>query len=131
MMTNKIFEKTALHSSTISVSKPLMHEIGLRESIILTELLSKYFYWEDRAILTKDNYFICTVEELLCNTLISKHSQINCINKLVKLKLVTHENRGMPPKRYFTFTEDNLYNFKPIFERGQYKLEKLNGGVFY
>ena len=71
------------------------------------------------------------MEELLCDTTIPKQSQINCINKLVELNLITHENIGMPPKRYFTFTEDNLYNFKLLFEKGQNKLEKLNGGVFY
>ena len=122
-MTNETFAKIALHTSTISVSKPLANEIGLRESIILTELLSKFFYWKDRGHMTKDGYFFCTVEDLRYSTCIPKQSQINCIKKLVEMKLICNENRGMPARRYFSFTEENLSNFKRTITQGEERLD--------
>jgi len=123
-MADESFARIALHRSTISVSKPLINEIGLKESIILTELMSKYFYWKDVNRLTRDGYFFCTVDDLLCSTCIPKQSQINCIKKLSSMNLIETEKRGMPSKRYFTFTDENIDNFKKYTQLGQ---EKMSG----
>ena len=40
------------------------------------------------------------------DTTLSKYQQANAIKKLVLLKLIYHQNRGLPQKRYFKINED-------------------------
>ena len=46
------------------------------------------------------------------DTTLSKYQQANAIKKLVMLKLIYHQNRGLPQKRYFKINEESNCHYK-------------------
>lgn len=86
---------------SIVVNKFLARTIGLNESIILSELISWYLYYQKNGQLDDQNMFFCTVEKMEENTTFSKHIQSKAITKLEKLNLIEYKQKGLPAKRYF------------------------------
>src|SRR6056297_3255667 len=94
----------------ITVSKELAREIGLQESIILSELISQYEYFKKENRLDKNNYFYCTVDKMKKNTTISKKTQTRKINNLINLGLIEKKVKGLPAKRHFKINEKEILN---------------------
>ena len=92
----------------ITVSKALAKEIGLKEAIILSELISQYKYFKELGELDEDGFFYCTVEKMKENTTIEKRTQSRVMNNLVDLDLIIKERKGLPAKRYFKLKENNI-----------------------
>lgn len=90
----------------ITVNKKLAKAIGLHESIIYSELLSRYFYFANHNGLTDDGYFFNTIEDLEDGTTLTRHQQPKAINKLCKLNLIDCKIKGIPAKRYFKINEN-------------------------
>jgi hypothetical protein len=109
MNTNDIFTKVdtdfiydLLRSdSSIVINKHLIHSIGLTETIIFSELLSKYNYFKNKETLTEDGFFFCTVADLEESTGIQRRSQETAIKSLIKYDLIMYTLRGIPQLRYF------------------------------
>jgi len=98
--------KTGLYNYLISdgsviVSKKLIREIGLHESILFSELLSRQKYFEKRNLLDKQGYFFNTQYDLQAGTGLGEKAQRNLIKKLQELGLIKFKLKGMPQKRYF------------------------------
>lgn len=100
---------------SIFVNKKLAHAIGLDAAIMYSELVNKEKYFADNNMLTEDAFFFNTVENMLEDTTLSKHQQLKAIKKLVELKLIFHENRGLPQRRYFKINVETRY-IKKILE---------------
>ena len=97
-------------SGYITVSKELAREIGLQETIILSELISHYEYFKKENKLDQDGYFYCTVGKLKKNTTIPKKTQSRKINNLIELGLIEKKLKGLPAKRHFKINENKLLN---------------------
>lgn len=93
---------------SIVVNKKLAHEIGLNETIILSELISLYTYFGDRGELDDSGYFYATMEKIEENTTFKRTIQDKAINNLCGLGLVSKVTKGLPAKRYFTIHEDKI-----------------------
>ncbi|MGM0411076.1 MAG: DnaD domain-containing protein [Bacillota bacterium] len=91
----------------ITVSKELARNIGLDETIILTELISKYNYWRDNEQLKK-GYFYITIKDLKKETTLTKYRQTKAINNLKDLGLIKTKKQGLPAKRYFTICREDI-----------------------
>ena len=91
---------------SIVVNKALARNIGLHEAILYSELISKFFYFQERQQLTEDGYFFNTVENLEHDTCLSKYQQAKAIDKLTSLGLIQCSVRGLPARRYFKVVED-------------------------
>ncbi len=104
---------------SIVINKNLARNIGIDEAIVYSELISKYIYYEEQNMLTEDGFFFVTVEDLQHSTTLSKYQQSKAISELVKLGLITHQNRGVPPKRYFKLTIDNELIIKYLQSPGE------------
>lgn len=99
----KLIESTGY----ITVSKELARNIGLDETLILTELISKYNYWKENNKL-KDGYFYVTIKDLKKETTLTKYRQTKAINNLKELNLIKTKKQGLPAKRYFTILKENI-----------------------
>ncbi len=91
---------------SITINKRLIKSIGLITAVIYSELLSKYYYFEERNMLTDDGYFFCTVKDMKESTSLTDHQQRQAIKKLMDLKLVDIQVRGVPAKRYVKIVFD-------------------------
>jgi hypothetical protein len=106
---------------SIVVNKNLIFAIGLNESIIYAELVSRFSYFSDRGKLEPDGYFYNTISDLQSGTgLGEKPQQRTAIKNLEKLGLIDIDRRGMPPKRYFTIL-DNEEVLKDLLSKGKAK----------
>ena len=95
----------------ILVSKTLARRLSLNESIILGELITEYLYHESNNMLTEDDYFYCTIENLEQNVFLNEFFQRKAINHLCEEGLITVEKRGMPAKRYIHLNTDHIEEF--------------------
>src|SRR5699024_8362528 len=98
---------------SIVINKKLAHEIGLNETIIYSELVSKFKYWSDREQLTDGEWFFCTIEDLQESTTIKNDTQNREIKKLEKLGLIKTVRKRLPAPRYFAIT-DGILNYIEI-----------------
>jgi len=95
---------------SIVINKKLAKEIGLNETVIYSELVSLYKYWEGRGDLTKDGWFFCTYKNLEDNTTIQQKTAQRVTTKLVKLGLIEKKIMGLPAKTYYKIT-NGIYDF--------------------
>ena len=92
----------------ITVSKELAREIGLQETIILSELISQYEYFRKRNELDQEGYFYCTVNKMEKCTTLGEKAQKRAIDNLVKLNLIENTLKGLPAKRHFKINEEEI-----------------------
>jgi len=85
----------------IICNKKLARNIGLHETILYSELLSKYLYFSKNNQLNKYGYFFNTVENMQQDTTLSDSQQRKTIKNLGLLGLIKYRRYGMPAKRCF------------------------------
>lgn len=91
---------------SIMINKSLARHMGLEATIVYSELLSRYCYFRDRGLLTADDWFFNTVDDLEEGTTLSDYQQRKAIKTLEELKLIETDRRDVPAKRYFRINED-------------------------
>ncbi|KAA8673382.1 hypothetical protein [Clostridium sp. HV4-5-A1G] len=111
-------------NGSIVINKNLCHAIGLNETIIYSELLSRYNYFNERNKLDEDGFFFSTVNDLQRATCIGEKPQKKAINNLNKFGLIEYKIKGMPPKRYFKI-ENNIDHIAHLLEIGEFKINEL------
>jgi len=92
---------------SIVINKNLIFSLGLHESIIYAELVSRYIYFADKDNLTEDGYFFNTITDLQSGTGLGEKPQRTAIKNLEKLGLIDKNLRGIPPKRYFKVVDNS------------------------
>jgi len=105
---------------SIVINKNLIFSIGLHESIIYAELVSRFSYFSDRGNLTEDGYFYNTISDLQSGTGLGEKPQRVAIKNLETLGLIDIDRRGMPPKRHFAIL-DNEQLLKDLLAKGKIK----------
>jgi len=110
-----IYELLRSDGSIVS-NKALRHSIGINETDLYSELISRYYYFESRNQLTEDGYFFNTVTDLESGTALSKKQQLSALKKLENLGLIKCDLRGMPAKRYFKIIFTNELISKYILQ---------------
>ncbi len=88
------------HDNYLVVNKTLITKLGLEEAILLGELASEYNYYMNQRLLTKDNYFYSTMENIEANININNNKQRKLLLKLKNLNLIDIRLQGLPAKRY-------------------------------
>lgn len=109
---------------SIVINKNLIFALGMNESIIYTELLSKFNYFFIRETIMDDGFFFNTVDNLQLDTGLGEKSQRSAIVKLKNLNLIDYKLHGVPPKRYFKIIDDTELLFS-IIEEGRLKRQAL------
>jgi len=124
MIFNSLIELLRSDGSII-INKTLAKNIGLNETIIYSELLSRYCYFNNRNELTADGYFFNTVKDLEDGTTLNDYSQRKAIKKLEELGLIKCDKRDIPAKRYFKIIDDTQVIVKYLKNEGSLRTSSL------
>ena len=101
-----------LLSSTafLVVNKKLAKEIGLHETVLLADLISKEQYFiENNQI--QDGWFFNTAKNIQEDTSLTAHQQRKAIKKLKALGIVETKLVGIPAKLHFKIIENKLLSY--------------------
>lgn len=104
-----------LTSGYITVNKQLANNLGLYESIVLSELISKCDYFESRQELDNEGYFYCTIQDLQEATTLTPKQQKATIDRLESLYLVKTKLKGVPAKRFFLIADEQKDALETLF----------------
>lgn len=103
---NPLFELIRADGS-ITINKALCHAIGLDETLVYSELLSRYNYFNIREELDEEGYFFNTIDDFERATTLDAKHQKKAIDKLVSLGLIKTKLKGTPAKRHFYIIDDS------------------------
>lgn len=95
---DKMFE-----NDFIRLPRPFIRMFNLNTAVMLSEIYSEYMYWQSQNKLEKGGWFFSTVENMYCNTGLSKHQQLIACKELESAGIIKVKYQGLPKKRYFKF----------------------------
>lgn len=98
----------------ITINRPLAHAIGLNPSIMLSELVDKYQYFENDLVQFEEEegyWFYLKADDVQERTCLSEKEQRSAIETLEKLGFVNKIVRGVPPVRYFKLNLKEIFNY--------------------
>ena len=100
-----------LLSSTafIVVNKTLARNIGLKETVILADLISKEEYFISNGM--TDGWFFNTEANIEKDTTLTPYQQRKAIKKLKELNIIETKRMGVPAKQYFKINEELVVKF--------------------
>lgn len=94
---DKMFEQEFLR-----LPRPFIRRFNLNTAVMLSEIYSEYTYWKSENKLDH-GWFFSTVENMYCNTGLSKHQQLIACKELIDYGIIKVKYHGLPKKRYFRF----------------------------
>ena len=114
-------------SSFLVVNKKLAKQVGLKEAILLADLISKEQYFIDNNTI-QDEWFFNTAENIENDTTLSRHKQSIAIKNLVKKGFIKTKLKGLPATLHFKIIENKIVNFLKTSIKKTLKLDikKLN-----
>ena len=101
-----------LLSSTafLVVNKKLASEIGLNETVLLADLISKEQYFIENNQLN-EGYFFNTAKNIQADTSLTPHQQRKAIKKLKSLGIIETQLVGIPAKQHFKIMTNKLLSY--------------------
>jgi len=100
-----------LLSSTafLVLNKTLARNIGLKESILLADLISKEEYFISNGM--TDGWFFNTEANIEKDTTLTPYQQRKAIKKLKELNIIETKRIGVPAKQHFKLNEEPVVKF--------------------
>ena len=100
-----------LLSSTafLVVNKELAKNIGLKETVLLADLISKEEYFIDNGM--TDGWFFNTEANIQKDTTLTPYQQRNALKSLKKYEIIETMRKGIPAKQYFKINEEQVIKF--------------------
>tara|TARA_R110002074_G_scaffold64981_1_gene154712 strand:- start:263 stop:937 length:675 start_codon:yes stop_codon:yes gene_type:complete len=94
-----------LLSSTafIILNKELARQVGLKEAILLADLISKEEYFISKGM--TDGWFFNTEANIEADTTLNPYHQRKCIKTLKTHQIIETKRKGIPAKQYFKINE--------------------------
>ena len=98
-----------LLSSTafIIMNKELARRIGLKESILLADLISKEEYFIKNGTIS-EGWFFNTEANIEEDTTLNPYHQRKCLKTLRKYEIIETKRKGIPAKQYFKINEEQV-----------------------
>tara|TARA_R110001583_G_scaffold79666_1_gene215029 strand:+ start:388 stop:1005 length:618 start_codon:yes stop_codon:yes gene_type:complete len=95
-----------LLSSTafLVLNKELARQVGLKEAVLLADLISKEEYFIARGM--TDGWFFNTEANIEKDTTLTAYQQRKCLKTLKKAQLIEVKRKGIPAKQYFKINEE-------------------------
>ena len=97
-------------SSFLIVNKQLARCIGLKETILLADLISKEEYFIETSQIN-NGWFFNTENNIEQDTTLTRYQQRKCLKTLVKHKIIEVKRKGIPAKLYFKINEQQVVQF--------------------
>tara|TARA_R110002153_G_scaffold9102_1_gene38070 strand:+ start:1175 stop:1843 length:669 start_codon:yes stop_codon:yes gene_type:complete len=97
-----------LLSSTafIVLNKELAKQVGLKEAVLLADLISKEEYFISKGM--TDGWFFNTEANIEADTTLNSYHQRKCLKTLKKFKIIETKRKGIPAKQYFKINEEQV-----------------------
>ena len=121
---DKMFENDFLR-----LPRPFIRMFNLNTAVMLSEIYSEYTYWQSQNKLEKGGWFYSTVENMYCNTGLSKHQQLSACNELEAYGIIKIKYHGLPKKRYFKFDTTILNKLYTDFQSYLFQSREVPGPV--
>ena len=96
-------------SAFLVVNKQLAKVIGLKETILLADLISKEEYFIANGM--TDGWFFNTESNIEADTTLSPFQQRKCLKSLRKYGIIETKRKGIPAKQYFRINEQLVIKF--------------------
>jgi len=96
-------------SAFLVVNKCLAKQIGLKETILLADLISKEEYFIANGM--TDGWFFNTEANIEADTTLTSFQQRKCLKVLRKYGIIETKRRGVPAKQYFKINEQLVIKF--------------------
>ena len=90
-------------SAFIILNKELARQVGLKEAILLADLISKEEYFIANGM--TDGWFFNTEANIYKDTTLTAYQQRKCLKELKKHQLIEVKRKGIPAKQYFKINE--------------------------
>ena len=97
-------------SAFIVLNKQLAKQVGLKEAILLADLISKEEYFISKGM--TDGWFFNTEANIEEDTTLNSYHQRKCLRTLKKEGLIEVKRKGIPAKQYFKINEQLLIRIK-------------------
>lgn len=97
-------------SAFLVVNKELAKQIGLNETVLLADLISKEQYFIDNKQLN-EGWFFNTAKNIQDDTTLTSHQQRKAIKNLKSLGIIETQLIGIPAKQHFKIIENKLLSY--------------------
>ena len=111
-------------SAFLVVNKQLAKVIGLKETVLLADLISKEEYFIANGM--TDGWFFNTEANIERDTTLTSYQQRKCLKTLKKYEIIETKRKGIPAKQYFKINEANLLKILSCEETKELVVKKLN-----
>ena len=91
------------------LNKELARQIGLKEAVLLADLISKEEYFIENGM--TDGWFFNTEVNIEKDTTLTPYQQRKCIKSLKKNGIIETKRKGVPAKQYFKVNEELVVKF--------------------
>ena len=96
-------------SAFIVLNKELARQVGLKEAVLLADLISKEEYFIANGM--TDGWFFNTAKNIQDDTCLTSHQQRKAIKKLKSLGIIEAKVVGIPAKQHFKIIENKLLSY--------------------
>jgi len=93
-------------SAFIVLNKQLARQVGLKEAVLLADLISKEEYFISKGM--TDGWFFNTEDNIEADTTLNSYHQRKCLKTLRKFKIIETKRMGIPAKQYFKINEEQV-----------------------
>ena len=96
-------------SEFLVLNKELARRVGLKEAVLLADLISKEEYFIVNGMI--DGWFFNTEANIEKDTTLTAYQQRKCLKTLRKYAIIETKRRGVPAKQYFRINEQLVIKF--------------------
>jgi len=96
-------------SAFLIVNKSLAKQIGLKETVLLADLISKEEYFIANGM--TDGWFFNTESNIEADTTLTPFMQRKCLKALRKYGIIETKRKGIPAKQFFKINEEVVVKF--------------------
>ena len=93
-------------SAFLVLNKELARQVGLKEAVLLADLISKEEYFIANGM--TDGWFFNTEANIEKDTTLTAYQQRKCLKELKKHQLIEVKRKGIPAKQYFKINEQQV-----------------------
>jgi hypothetical protein len=113
-------------SAFLVLNKELARQVGLKEAVLLADLISKEEYFIANGM--TDGWFFNTAKNIERDTCLTTHQQSRAIKRLEDLEILETKVVGIPAKKHFKIIENKLLSYfntsfkesdKQVFKKGK------------
>jgi hypothetical protein len=98
-------------SAFIICNKTLAKKLGLKATILLSDLISKQEYFMNHDLIDAQGYFFNTQENIEKDTTLTPYQQRNALRTLKKALIIETKKMGIPAKLHYRINEEQVIKF--------------------